>query len=130
VKEIPSNLVSIAPGSRGAGSGRADDDRVRVWGAGNGSGLGSESGGGAGGFGQSVRDRVVEAALRSGRGLGPTRASGAAPLEVKPGDDVVHGKWGEGVVLEVNARRGEAMIRFPGVGDKLLDLAIAPLKKA
>jgi len=51
---------------------------------------------------------------------------------VKPGDDVVHAKWGEGVVLDVDTRRGEAMIRFPlpGVGDKLLDLAIAPLKKA
>ena len=124
VKEIPSGLVTIAAGSRGAGSGRADDDRVKVWGAGNGTGLGSS------GLGQSVRDRVVEAALRSGRGLGPTRAAGGAPLAVKPGDDVVHGKWGEGVVLDVDQGRGEAMIRFPGLGDKLLDLAIAPLKKA
>ncbi len=128
VKEIPARLVTVAHGSRGAGSGRDDDDRVRVWGAGNGSGLGSASG--AGRLGQSVRDRVVEAALRSGRGLGPTRASGAAPLSVKAGDDVVHGKWGEGVVLDVDGRRGEAMIRFPGVGDKLLDLSIAPLKRA
>jgi len=119
VKEIPAGLVTVAAGSRGAGSGRSEDDRVRVWGAGNGTGLG-----------QSVRDRVVEAALRSGRGIGPTRSAGGAPLEVKAGDDVVHGKWGEGVVIEVDARRGEAMIRFPGVGDKLLDLAIAPLKKA
>jgi DNA helicase-2/ATP-dependent DNA helicase PcrA len=125
VKEIPTGLVTVAPGSRGAGSGRADDDRVRVWGAGNGSGMGSSSE-----LGQSVRDRVVEAALRSGRGLGPTRAAGGAPLDVKPGDDVVHGKWGEGVVLDVDTRRGEAMIRFPGIGDKLLDLSIAPLKKA
>jgi DNA helicase-2/ATP-dependent DNA helicase PcrA len=127
VKEIPSSLVTVAPGSRGAGSGRADDDRVRVWGAGNGSGLGAESGAT---FGQSVRDRVVEAALRSGRGTGPTRASGAPPLDVKPGDDVVHGKWGDGVVIDVDTRRGEAVIRFPGVGDKHLDLSIAPLKKA
>ena len=118
VKEIPAGLVTTAAGSRVAG-GQGGDDRVRVWGAGNGTGLG-----------QSVRDRVVEAALRSGRGLGPTRSAGGAPLEVKPGDDVVHGKWGEGVVLEVNAQRGEAVIRFPGVGDKQLDLSIAPLKKA
>ena len=120
VKEIPTNLVTMAPGSRLAGGGRGDgdDDKVRVWGAGNGTGIG-----------QSVRDRVVEAALRSGRGLGPTRAAGGTPLDVKPGDDVVHAKWGEGVVIETNPGRGEAMIRFPGVGDKLLDLAIAPLKK-
>ncbi|MFP5317466.1 MAG: 3'-5' exonuclease, partial [Acidimicrobiia bacterium] len=130
VKEIPSNLVTIAPGSRGAGSGRRDDDQVRVWGAGNGSGLGSASG--AGGFGQSVRDRVVEAALRSGRGLGPTRAAGAAPLDVKPGDDVVHGKWGEGVVLEIigEDEKAEAVVRFPSVGEKRLLLAWAPLKRA
>ncbi|MEO5678661.1 MAG: 3'-5' exonuclease, partial [Acidimicrobiales bacterium] len=119
VKEIPVGLLTTAPGSRVAGGGRDGEDRVRVWGAGNGTGIG-----------QSVRDRVVEAALRSGRGLGPTRSAGGAPLEVKAGDDVVHGKWGEGVVLEVDAKRGEAVIRFPGVGDKLLDLAIAPLKKA
>ena len=128
VKEIPPGLVTVAAGSRGAGSGRRDDDQVRVWGAGNGTGLGSASG--AGGLGQSVRDRMVEAALRRGRGLGPTRASGGPALEVRPGDDVVHGKWGEGVVLDVDQRRGEATIRFPGVGDKLLDLSIAPLKKA
>ncbi len=118
VKEIPASLTTVAPGSRMAGGGRGEDDKVRVWGAGNGSGLG-----------QSIRDRVVEAALRSGRGLGPTRAAGGAPLDVKPGDDVVHGKWGEGVVLEVDTARGEAVIRFPGVGDKQLDLSIAPLKK-
>jgi len=118
VKEIPVSLVTTAHGSRMAGGGNRDDDKVRVWGAGNGTGLG-----------QSVRDRVVAAALRSGRGLGPTRAAGGAPLDVKPGDDVVHGKWGEGVVLEVNPARGEAVIRFPGVGDKQLDLTIAPLKK-
>ena len=119
VKEIPAGLVTVASGSRMAGGGRGDGEKVRVWGAGNGSGLGL-----------SVRDRVVEAALRSGRGLGPTRAAGGPPLDVKRGDDVVHGKWGEGVVLEVNTARGEAMIRFPGVGDKQLDLSIAPLKKA
>ncbi len=118
VKEIPAGLITTAAFSRVAG-GQGGDDRVRVWGAGNGTGLG-----------QSVRDRVVEAALRSGRGLGPTRSAGGAPVAVKPGDDVVHGKWGEGVVLEVNAKRGEAVIRFPGVGDKQLDLSIAPLKKA
>jgi DNA helicase-2/ATP-dependent DNA helicase PcrA len=48
------------------------------------------------------------------------------------GDDVVHAKWGEGVVLEVIGRddRAEAVIRFPGVGEKRLLLAWAPLKRA
>jgi DNA helicase-2/ATP-dependent DNA helicase PcrA len=47
------------------------------------------------------------------------------------GDDVVHGKWGEGVVLEiVGAGDGaEAVVRFPDYGEKRLLLAWAPLKK-
>jgi transcription-repair coupling factor (superfamily II helicase) len=45
------------------------------------------------------------------------------------GDEVVHKKWGIGQVLEVDSRRGEALIHFPGVGEKLLDLAIAPIER-
>ena len=44
---------------------------------------------------------------------------------------MVHGKWGEGVVLEVIGQgdKAEAVIRFPGVGEKRLLLAWAPLKR-
>jgi DNA helicase-2/ATP-dependent DNA helicase PcrA len=47
------------------------------------------------------------------------------------GDDVVHGKWGEGVVLEVigEGDKTEGIVRFAGVGEKRLLLAWAPLKK-
>jgi DNA helicase-2/ATP-dependent DNA helicase PcrA len=48
------------------------------------------------------------------------------------GDDVVHGKWGEGVVLDMEGAGDdvEVVVRFPSVGEKRLLLAWAPLKKA
>ena len=47
------------------------------------------------------------------------------------GDDVVHGKWGEGVILEImgTGDNAEAKIRFPSVGEKHVLLGWAPLKK-
>jgi len=44
----------------------------------------------------------------------------------------VHAKWGEGVVLEVFGGGGEAeaVVRFPGLGEKRLLLTLAPLKRA
>jgi DNA helicase-2/ATP-dependent DNA helicase PcrA len=50
----------------------------------------------------SGRSSVVEAAM-SGRSATPARTTGAEQLSLRPGDDVVHGKWGEGVVLDVLA---------------------------
>jgi DNA helicase-2/ATP-dependent DNA helicase PcrA len=77
------------------------------------------------------RDAVVEAALRRGRAT-PARTTGAENLALAVGQDVVHGKWGEGVVLEVigEGDKAEAVIRFPGVGEKRLLVAWAPLKRA
>jgi DNA helicase-2/ATP-dependent DNA helicase PcrA len=85
--------------------------------------------------GMSTRDRIVEGALRSGGGRGfdrPTAApSRPAPPTVSVGDDVVHGMWGEGVVLEMVGAGDDAeiVVRFPSVGEKRLLLAWAPLKK-
>ena len=69
-----------------------------------------------------------------GRGTGPAtpaKTTGAEHLGLQAGDDVVHGKWGEGVVLEVvgAGEKAEAVVRFPGMGEKRLLLAWAPLKK-
>ncbi len=62
----------------------------------------------------------------------PARSKGADRLGLAVGDDVVHGKWGEGVVLEIRGtgEEAEATVRFPGLGDKNLYLAWAPLKRA
>ena len=48
------------------------------------------------------------------------------------GDDVVHAKWGEGVVLDVSGGgdKTEVRVHFPEVGEKNLLAAWAPLKKA
>jgi len=77
------------------------------------------------------RDWLVESALRSGR-TGPTRTSGAERLGLRVGDDVVHAKWGEGVVVDLRGEgdRAEATVRFPGLGEKNLLLTLAPLKRA
>jgi DNA helicase-2/ATP-dependent DNA helicase PcrA len=51
---------------------------------------------------------------------------------LRVGDDVVHAKWGEGVVLEIVGEddKAEAVVRFPGLGEKRLLLAWTPLKRA
>ena len=74
---------------------------------------------------------MVDAALR-GPGTALVRTSGAAHIELEVGDDVVHAKLGEGVVLEVIGAgdKAEAVVRFAGTGEKRLFLAWAPLKKA
>ena len=77
------------------------------------------------------RRDVVEAALR-GRVASPAKTTGAEALALRVGEDVVHGKWGEGVVLEVigSGDKAEAVVRFPGLGEKRLLLAWTPLKRA
>ena len=79
----------------------------------------------------SGRDRIVESALRSAR-RGPVHGSGAESLGLRVGENVVHAKWGEGVVIDVRGEgdRAEARVRFPSVGEKHLALSLAPLKRA
>ena len=121
LKEIPEHLMAEAgSGRRRSGSGSWRD---RHRGGGNGSGSG--------------RERIVESAIAAGRGRGfgsapPVRTSGGERLGLRVGDDVVHGKWGEGVVLEIIGEddKAEAVVRFPGLGEKRLLLAWAPLKRA
>jgi DNA helicase-2/ATP-dependent DNA helicase PcrA len=65
---------------------------------------------------------------RSGFKLG----SRSEPEQFKVGQEVEHPRWGRGVILEM-ARSSiglEATIHFPAVGDKRLDLTLAPLKPA
>ncbi len=54
------------------------------------------------------------------------------PVSFAAGDTVVHDKWGEGVVVNVEGGGGDALatIRFGEVGEKRLLLGYAPLKKA
>ena len=104
LKEIPEHLTRVVQGRRRPASGAS---------------------------GAGHRREVVAAALRA-RDATPVRTSGAQGLGLRAGDDVVHGKWGEGVVLEVvgTGDKAEAVVRFPGLGEKNLLLAWAPLKRA
>jgi DNA helicase-2/ATP-dependent DNA helicase PcrA len=105
LKEIPEQLTELVEGSRSRGR-----SATGAWG----------------------RDRIVEAASRPTSPNRPVRSTGAERLGIRVGEDVVHGKFGEGVVLEVigSGDAAEAIIRFPGVGEKRLLLAWSPLKKA
>ncbi|HUF34136.1 MAG TPA: UvrD-helicase domain-containing protein [Acidimicrobiales bacterium] len=76
------------------------------------------------------RARVVESAIRSGQAPPPV-GSGAEQLGLKVGDDVRHGTFGEGVILDISGSgdKAEALVRFPEVGEKRLLLSWAPLTK-
>jgi ATP-dependent DNA helicase UvrD/PcrA len=104
LQEIPEVLMKVVDGGHRPGSRRSD---------------------------LSGRDRIVESALRSAK-RGPVHGSGAETLGLRVGDNVVHAKWGEGVVLDVRGEgdRAEARVRFPSVGEKHLALSLAPLKRA
>ncbi|HEX4776632.1 MAG TPA: UvrD-helicase domain-containing protein [Acidimicrobiia bacterium] len=92
-----------------------------------------------GGFGRH-RDSVVAAAMRGSDGTGTgavqgagvtTGARGAERLGLRVGDDVLHEKFGEGVILDLTGEgdKAEAVVRFRDAGEKRLLLAWAPLQK-
>jgi DNA helicase-2/ATP-dependent DNA helicase PcrA len=111
LKEIPERLTELVEGSH---------NRSHI-----------RNAGGAGSSGPWGRDRIVEAASRPSA-VRPVRSTGAERLGIRVGDDVVHGKFGEGVVLEMigGGDSAEVIVRFPSVGEKRLLLAWSPLKKA
>jgi DNA helicase-2/ATP-dependent DNA helicase PcrA len=73
------------------------------------------------------RDQVVETAIRRAE---PT-STGAEDMSLRAGEDVIHDKWGEGVIISVTGQgdKAEAHVRFPSVGEKRLLLAWAPLRR-
>ena len=50
---------------------------------------------------------------------------------LRVGDDVLHEKWGEGVIIEIEGSgdRAEVTVNFRDLGEKRLLLAWAPLTK-
>ncbi len=93
--------------TRGVGGGGGDGDR-----SGSGNGSGSATSGGI-------------------RRPTPPSSSGAHLLGIAVGDDVMHAKWGEGVVLDLEGSgdKTEVVVRFPAKGEKRLLLAWAPLER-
>ena len=88
------------------------------------------------GLGGRRESLVTTAARREGAGGGARPAtpttSGADHLGLAVGDDVVHGTYGDGVILSVSGQdeKAEAVVHFRDVGDKTLLLAWAPLTRA
>ena len=139
--EIPSELMEDAEGSRGTGrrlnkSSFGSSGTFRSTGSygysgsgssGNSGGARSTAGADAADRRQAARDSMVESALKP---KGPA-GSGAEEIGLKTGDDVMHKKWGEGVILDLRGSgdKTEAVVRFPKIGEKTLLLAWAPLKK-
>jgi DNA helicase II / ATP-dependent DNA helicase PcrA len=128
--EIPEELVEHQGQHRRGGRGsrseswgsrwRDDDDGGRVFGR-----------GGRGGFSTDpAKERMVEAAMRSGRSA-PPASTGAQALGLRVGDDVRHAKFGEGVILQLvgEGDKTEAVVRFRAAGEKRLLLSWSPLEK-
>lgn len=53
-------------------------------------------------------------------------------INLRIGDDIVHSKWGEGVItgLQGSGDSTEITVRFPSRGEKTLLLSLAPIKRA
>ena len=110
-EEIPEDLITDDPASR-TGSGRSSM-RSGGW--------------------ESTSWRPTGRNLADARATrpAPAQSSGAHLLGIKVGDDVRHGKWGDGVVLDIQGSgdKTEAVVRFPEMGEKRLLLAWAPLER-
>ncbi len=122
LKEIPERLVRDAAGAHRSLVSRSG--RVRPGGGAGGSVAGTLDRAPA-----AHREEAVGSALHRGR-VSPG-GTGAEALGLRPGETVVHSKWGEGVVLDVRGEghKAEATVRFPGLGDKHLLLHLAPLAR-
>ena len=132
--EIPQRLVeSIEGNRRSSRSGAwADSDRSRFGGGATSTPSWGDRPDRRGGISserrQAARERVVDAAIAAGQ----ASAAGGSPAGgFRVGDDVVHAKWGDGVVLDLagSGDKTEITVNFPTVGQKVLLLAWAPLKK-
>jgi DNA helicase-2/ATP-dependent DNA helicase PcrA len=130
VREIPEQLITEHRSARRSrSSGSSWGGRVYA-GGGAGGRLGDDTNGRIYGRGTAEhRERVVDSALRSPT---PVKTTGAEHLGLHIGEDVVHAKWGEGVVIDLTGEgeKAEVTVHFPSVGEKRLLLAWSPLKKA
>jgi len=144
LEEIPTALVTEVQGrrrsSRGGGRGSWGGSGRSEWGGARDDTPTSTTFGGGGRprYGdvspararrEAARERRVDAALDP---PAAPEAIGAVALGLRVGDDIVHKKWGEGVILDIEGRgdKTEALIRFPSVGEKRLLLAWAPVERA
>jgi DNA helicase-2/ATP-dependent DNA helicase PcrA len=127
LQEIPEHLMDArqSEGERGARRGAGRGYGRRADGSGSGSGMG--------------RAGDDDAGPIIGSGRGPSRdwtpprpvttASKHDPAAIAAGDNVVHDRFGEGVVLSVASDGEQARIHFRDVGEKNLLLSYANVRK-
>jgi DNA helicase-2/ATP-dependent DNA helicase PcrA len=125
LREVPEELVSVAPGQAKGGAG-ASRSGPAGWGD-------SSPAFGAGRSSFNVRSsppvsfdrRPTPAERLAGR------QRGALDLGLAPGDEVVHRQWGRGTVAAIagQGERAMAEVDFPGLGRKRLLLRYAPLTR-
>ena len=142
--EIPANLVTMVAGERrtargqGASTGSYGNSSygsgsygARTPGSGGSWGRRDAdedwSGSVIGGGGRSRGGESIETALKPP----PPKPSGADQIGLQVGDDVSHGKFGDGVITAIvgSGDKAEAVVNFRGFGEKRLLLAWAPLTK-
>jgi DNA helicase II / ATP-dependent DNA helicase PcrA len=123
LKEVPEELVSVAPAQ-----GRASAARSLPAGWGDASP--------AFGAGRSSFNARPHPPVSFDRQPTPAerlagRQRGALDLGLTPGDEVVHRQWGRGTVAAVSGQGERAMaeVDFPGLGRKRLLLRYAPLTR-
>jgi DNA helicase-2/ATP-dependent DNA helicase PcrA len=121
LKEVPEELVSVAPAQARAGASRSGP---ASWGD-------SSPAFGAGRSSLNIPppvsfDRQPTPAERLAG-----RQRGALDLGLAPGDEVVHRQWGRGTVATISGQGERAMaeVDFPGLGRKRLLLRYAPLTR-
>jgi DNA helicase II / ATP-dependent DNA helicase PcrA len=123
LKEVPEELVSVAPAQ-----GRASASRSLPAGWGDASP--------AFGAGRSSFNARPHPPVSFDRQPTPAerlagRQRGALDLGLVPGDEVVHRQWGRGTVAAISGQGERAMaeVDFPGLGRKRLLLRYAPLTR-
>ena len=80
------------------------------------------------GGGTSTTDTSFVSSVQKPKGPSP---SGANQIGLKMGDDVRHGTFGDGVIIDIKGRGNdmEAVINFVDLGEKTLLLSWAPIEK-
>ncbi len=125
--ELPESLVEESPDSRSGGL-TTGGWATTSWNRGSAGG----SAAGSSGYGRSDGGSFSGSGGGGGSSVpAPPTGSGAHLAGIGVGDDVLHDKWGEGVVLHVegSGEQAEAVVHFSSVGEKRLLLAWAPLEK-
>ncbi len=121
LNEIPAELIEEPEGSRGTGSRLKSTSFGSSGTSDRPSGFASDPGSSFGG-----RNRLIDTALAA-----PTPQPVVNEGKFKIGDDVMHNKFGEGVILDLRGQgdKAEAVVRFREVGEKVLSLMWARIEK-